>query len=367
MPAIPIEQKLSKLMASKVTQLAEKVAGFLGRRPIIMEVCGTHTMVISRSGLKSMLSEYLELRSGPGCPVCVTDQCDCDAMISLARHPNTVIATFGDMMRVPGTFSSLEKEKALGAWVEVFYSPADAVSFAGAHPEKEVIFLGVGFETTAPAVALSIASAAQLGLKNYSVFSVHKKVPPVMHALLSSNKVSLDGLILPGHVCTITGSKQFDFIAKEYNLPAVISGFEPVDLLNSIYILLNQILSGRTEVINGYTRLVSDEGNKRAQEILQEYFTVTDASWRGFGLIKQSGLAISGRYSFFDASLRFPLEVHHSAPLKECYCGNVLQGELAPYECPLFGSVCTPLQPVGPCMVSSEGSCSAYFQYESGR
>lgn len=355
--------ELSKRMVQKVVLLAQEAAQRLGRQPVLMEVCGTHTMAIARSGLKSLLNGYLELRSGPGCPVCVTDQEDIDRMIALAQVPDAIVATFGDMMRVPGTNSSLERERAQGAKVKVFYSPIEAIAFAAANPGKELIFLGVGFETTIPAVALSLVAAKKRGLKNYSVFSVHKLVPPVMRALLSDPELRIDGFILPGHVSTITGRRAFDFIASEYSIPAVIAGFEPVDIIGAVYLLMKQLLDGRAETINGYQRLVQEQGNREAQELIREYFRPADASWRGFGVVAESGLTFRPEYEFYDAAARFPVATPQSSP-KGCACGDVLKGKINPSGCRLFAVVCTPVSPVGPCMVSSEGACAAYYQYE---
>lgn len=358
------EPKLSKKILQGLIPLAQKVADHLGRPAVLMEVCGTHTMAISRGGLKDLLNGCLELRSGPGCPVCVTDYGDIDRIIALAKVPRTVIATFGDMMRVPGTNSSLERERAQNALVEVFYSPSEAVTFAAKNPQKEVIFLGVGFETTAPVVALSLSVAKNQGLKNYSLFSVHKMVPPVMGALLSDPELRINGFILPGHVSTITGRKAFDFIGLEYNIPAVIAGFELFDIVEAIYLLLKQILNGKAQTINGYTRLVLEEGNVKAREIMAEYFEPVDVSWRGFGLVPQSGLALRREYSFYDARVRFPVKIPESSPPRGCACGSVLKGKISPPECLLFAKGCNPFHPVGPCMVSSEGACAAYYQYE---
>jgi len=355
---------LGRQILSKITPLAQKAARRLGRPAILMEVCGTHTMAIAKSGLRNLMNGCLEMRSGPGCPVCVTDQRDIDKIIALAGQHNVVVATFGDMLRVPGTNSSLEQERARGSLVEIFYSPLEAVEYAAGRPQKEVVFLGVGFETTAPAIALSIAAAKSRGLTNFSVFSVHKLVPPVMEALLSDPELKIDGLILPGHVCTITGRSAFDFVTSKYGMPAVVAGFEPVDIIQAVYLLLKQIIDGPARVVNGYTRLVREEGNRKAQEIMQEYFEPADACWRGFGLVPQSGLALQEKYSFFDAAARYPLEVPEMPPAGGCACGDVLKGKIISPECPLFAGACTPLRPVGPCMVSSEGACAAYYHYE---
>ena len=355
---------LGQKIVSKLSSLAEKASRRLGRPPVLMEVCGTHTMAIAKSGMRSLLAGNLELRSGPGCPVCVTDQEDIDKMIALAGLPNVIIATFGDMLRVPGTGSSLEIERARGARVEIFYSPSDAVLFAARNPAKEIVFLGVGFETTIPAVALGLDAAIAQNLRNYTILSSHKLVPPVMEALLGDQELKIDGFILPGHVCAITGRKAFDFISGKHHIPAVITGFETVDLLESIYLLLQQTAGGQAQTINGYTRLVREEGNKKAREIMKKYFETADARWRGFGLVPQSGLVLKKQYSFYDAATRFPLQVPASRPLKGCACGDILKGKLTSPQCPLFAKKCTPLNPVGPCMVSSEGACAAYYQYE---
>lgn len=355
--------EINSNILQRLIELAQKTSEKLGKSITLMEVCGTHTTVIAKSGIKNLLTNYLELRSGPGCPVCVTDQSDIDRIIELARMPNTIIASFGDMVRVPGTYSSLELERARGAHVKIFYSPHEAVTFAGKYSDMKIIFLGVGFETTAPAIALSIAEAKQQRIKNYSVLSVHKLVPPVMKALLNDPELHIDGFILPGHVCTITGRKAFDFIASKYNIPAVIAGFEPADILQAIYLLLQQMVDEKAETINGYTRLVHEDGNIKAKEIIGKYFEPIDAYWRGFGLIPESGLKLKTVYSDYDADERFPMKVPESLPPEGCSCGEVLRGKLTPGECPLFASICTPSEPVGPCMVSTEGACAAYYNY----
>jgi len=359
------EPAIGRKITAKLTTVAESAARCLGRPAVLMEVCGTHTMAVARSGLKSLLGGYLELRSGPGCPVCITAQKDIDTVVNLAGRPNVVIATFGDMLRVPGTNSSLERERARGAQVEIFYSPAGAVEFAAKHTQKEVVFLGVGFETTTPAIALSIAAAKEQGLPNYTVLSLNKMVPPVMETLLNDPELNIDGFILPGHVCAITGRKAFDFISARHSIPAVITGFETVDLLESIYLLLKQIIDGDARTVNSYTRLVREEGNEKAKEVINEYFEPVDAYWRGFGMIPQSGLALREQYSIFDATARFPAAIiPESPPPAGCACGDVLKGKISTPECRLFAGFCTPLNPVGPCMVSSEGACAAYYHYE---
>ncbi|ACX53085.1 hydrogenase formation HypD protein [Ammonifex degensii KC4] len=350
-------------LAGRVRELAARVCDRLGRRLVFMEVCGTHTMAISRSGIRSLLRDYLELRSGPGCPVCVTDQADIDRMIALARLEGVVVGTFGDMLRVPGSSSSLERERALGAQVKIFYSPAEAVAWAAANPSQQMVFLGVGFETTAPGVALSIKEAEQKGISNYSVYVSHKLIPPALKALLADPENRLDGFLLPGHVSTIIGRRAYLFL-EEYGMPAVIAGFEPNEILDAVRELLEMLLEGKAEVRNAYSHVVREEGNLRAQKLLSEVFTVCDVPWRGFGCIPQSGLRLREELAAFDAARRFELPPVESRVPPGCACGEILKGKLTPKDCPLFARACHPTHPVGPCMVSSEGACAAYYRYE---
>ncbi|MDN5345518.1 MAG: hydrogenase expression/formation protein HypD, partial [Clostridia bacterium] len=336
----------------------------LGRKPVLMEVCGTHTVAVSRSGLRGLLQDALELKSGPGCPVCVTSQADIDRLIAIARLPGVTIATFGDMVRVPGSASSLEVERAAGADVRIIYSPLEAVNLAREHPEREVVLAGVGFETTAPAVALAIKEAASQGIGNFSVLSLHKTMPPVLRTLLQDKELVLDGLILPGHVCTIAGRLPFDFIATDYGIPAAVTGFEPLDILAALEVLLRQAISGQPAVANVYRRLVAEDGNARARAVLAEYFTPVEVMWRGLGSIPASGLQIAAPYRHFDAAHRFPVTPLTGSGFPGCRCGELLAGKISPPRCPLFARQCTPNHPVGPCMVSSEGACAAYYHYE---
>jgi len=357
------DPEIARVLIKEVRALAARLAQRLGRRAVLMEVCGTHTVAISRAGLRSLLGDYLDLRSGPGCPVCVTDQTDVDRMVAFARLPGVTVATFGDMVRVPGSGSSLEHERAGGADVRIFYSPADAVAWAAEHPGREVVFLGVGFETTAPAVALSIKEARARGVKNFSVFATHKLVPPALEALLSDPELRIDGFILPGHVSTIIGRKAYAFLEK-YRLPSVVAGFETNDILDAIREILRMMETGEGRVVNGYARVVREEGNKIAQQQMEEVFSVCDASWRGFGIIPQSGMALGAGFKAFDALKRFALPPVAPRAPAGCACGEILKGKLTPRECRLFIKVCHPAQPVGPCMVSSEGACAAYYQFE---
>jgi hydrogenase expression/formation protein HypD len=284
-------------------------------------------------------------------------------MVALARLPGITVATFGDMVRVPGSGSSLERERAAGAEIRICYSPADAVAYASAHPAREVVFLGVGFETTAPAVALSIKEAARLRLNNFSVFVTHKVVPPALDALLSDPELKIDGFILPGHVSAIIGLKAYDSLNAR-GLPAVITGFEPNDILDAVRQLLLMVLAGEGRVINGYARVVRTSGNTIAQQQMDEVFKITDAPWRGFGTIPRSGLTMEDRFKKLDALERFVLPPTKSRVPSGCVCGEILKGKLTPRECTLFGRVCKPMAPVGPCMVSSEGACAAYYNFE---
>ena len=347
-----------------LTALAREAARKLGRPVSIMEVCGTHTAAIARSGIKSILAGSVDMRSGPGCPVCVTDQIDIDRIIALSQVPGVVIATFGDMVRVPGSSSSLEKERARGAAVEMFYSPMDALSYAEDHRDREVIFAGVGFETTTPVIAATAMEAKNRGLSNFSIYPAHKIVPPAMRTLLDDPLLGVDGFLLPGHVSTILGRKAFDFIATDYGLPSVIAGFETADIIGCLSLLLHMIVRGEAKTLNGYPRLVKEEGNPRARTVADGCLEVADARWRGFGLIPQSGLVFRREYGDLDALKRFPVDVPEPAPYSGCGCGDVLKGKMKPGECPLFGTACTPFEPVGPCMVSSEGACAAWYQYD---
>lgn len=349
----------------KVAGLAEKAARKKGRRLKIMEVCGTHTMAFSRSGITSLLSDYLDLRSGPGCPICVTHQQDLDDMISLAGFKDVIIVTFGDLIRIPSSFSSLEKEKARGANVHMCYSPMEAVDLAFKYPEKEVVLLGIGFETTAPLMATVLSEAKKKKLKNFSLYSALKSVPPALEALFQNKDFELDAMILPGHVSAILGRGTFDFISRDYKLPAAVTGFEPLDLLIGLFYLLKKIDEKHIEVINTYSHVVKEKGNEGAREQIDFYFQQEDVLWRGLGLIANSGLMVRPDFSEFDARSRFQIEVCPGENYPDCRCGDIITGKITPYECPLFNKRCTPLSPVGPCMVSSEGACSAYYQYRT--
>ncbi len=339
----------------------------ISRRPsAIMEICGTHTHSISKYGIRDALPKNLHLISGPGCPVCVTSAGDINRIIEFSRREKgAIIATFGDMMRVPGSSSNLTEERARGADVRVVYSPLGAIDIARANPLKEVVFYAVGFETTAPTVAATIMKAKEDGVKNLSVLSLHKLTPPAMKALMDSGEVKIDGFICPGHVTAIIGAAAYEFLARDYRSPCVVAGFEPVDVLLGLYMLVKQLEEGRADIEIEYKRIVTWEGNTKAQEAIAEVFEPAQASWRGIGVIPASGLRIRDRYAELDAEKKFYIASGVDAEPAGCACGDVLKGIITPDECPLFGAVCTPSAPVGPCMVSSEGTCAAFYRYRA--
>ena len=343
--------------------LIETIHRLAPEHATLMEVCGTHTVAIARNGIRDLMPEGLRLASGPGCPVCVTCNRDIDTVIALARIPNVTITTFGDMTRVPGSTSSLLAEQAAGRSVEIVYSPLDALAFAKAHPEREVVFVGVGFETTTPLVAMAIKRAKAMGLSNFTVFAAHKNMPGALELLVGDPTLELDALILPGHVSTIIGAEPYRFLAEKYGIPGVITGFEPVDVLQGIAMLVRQLHEGRAEVEIAYARGVMPEGNPVALAAIDEVFETCTATWRGLGDIPGSGYRIRDEFANFDAVRRFEPDVEPTRDPKGCRCGDVLRARIAPNECPLFRTVCTPENPVGPCMVSSEGSCAAYYRY----
>lgn len=345
-------------------EIAARLSGTLGdRKATLMEVCGTHTMAIFRSGLRDLLPTNLKLLAGPGCPVCVTPNVYLDRSIAFSRVPEVIVTTFGDMMRVPGSTSSLEKEKATGREVRVVYSTLQALQIAERNPDRKVIFLGVGFETTAPTIAASILEAHRRNLGNYYIHCGHKVMPPPMAALLEDGELDIDGFLCPGHVSTITGSRIYEFIARDHGVPCVVAGFEPLDVLLGTAMLVDQIVEGRATVENEYTRAVKHEGNLRAQGMLNEVFEPEDSDWRGIGVIPGSGLKIRRKYGEHDAEAMIPVEVEPTVHHQGCICGRVLKGTHTPDQCPLFRKTCTPETPLGACMVSSEGTCAAFYKY----
>ncbi len=350
---------LAEGILEAIAQVAERRKGPL----TIMEICGSHTHALSRFGIRGLLPGTIRLISGPGCPVCVTSVQDIDAALFLAQEPGVIFATFGDMLRVPGTGGvSLQKLRASGSDIRVISSPLDALTLAEMHANRQVLFMGIGFETTTPAVAAAIATAHRNGIQNFSVFSAHKSVPPAINALLRDPLLKVDGFLCPGHVSTIIGADAYGAI-PEAGLAAVITGFEPVDILAGILMILNQCAEGRYAVEIQYRRGVQREGNRRALQIMGEVFGETDGYWRGLGPIPGSGLALREAYHAFDARRQFAIPSFDSVDPPGCACGDILRGIRSPEGCPLFRRVCTPVNPVGPCMVSSEGTCSAYYKY----
>jgi len=344
-----------------------RLAAALDRPVTLMEVCGTHTMAAFRSGLRTLLPGNVRLLSGPGCPVCVTPDDYVDLAIAIAREPGVILATFGDMLRVPGTVSSLERARAEGAEVRVVYSPLDALAEARRCPDRDVVFLGVGFETTAPAVAWTIRAAAEEGLRNYLVLCGHKTMPNAMAALLRGGEVRIDGFICPGHVSAIIGAGAYEFICRDFGVPCVVAGFEPADIAAAVEMLLSQTTEGRAQVEIQYSRCVGRDGNRKALVMLDEAFEECDAEWRGLGNVPASGLRIREELAAHDAARRFGrLAVPPSPRPSGCRCGEVLRGVISPPECPLFGTGCTPATPAGACMVSQEGACAAFYRYGSG-
>ncbi len=329
----------------------------------LMEVCGTHTMAIARSGIRELLPANIKLLSGPGCPVCVTSQGDIDAVIAMVQQKDIILVTFGDMIRVPGTRSSLQEERSKGADVRVAYSPLDALRIARENPAKEVVFLGIGFETTTPAIGITVEQAQAEGLNNFSVFTLHKVVPPALELIFSDPEIQVDGLICPGHVSAVIGVEPYEILAGEYKKPCVITGFETIDILEGIYMLLKQVKNAEAQVEIQYRRVVKPEGNPIARQTIDRVFQAVPARWRGLGIIPASGLALREEYASMDARLKFNVPEMEEVPIKGCACGEVLTGKITPPDCALFGKACTPLQPVGPCMVSHEGACAAYYRY----
>ena len=353
------EYRDSSLAMPLVKELKKAVT-----RPLrVMEICGSHTMAIFRNGLRSILPEGMELVSGPGCPVCVTSASHMDAFIAMADRPGVRVAIFGDLFRVPGSHTSLAQASSRGAQVDIVYSPMDALELAIQNPQQLVVFLGVGFETTTPGIAATILAASTRNVDNFVVFSTQKTMPAPMEALLSDPNLKIDGLLCPGHVSSIIGTKAWEPMARKYHLACVVGGFETADLLKSLILLARQVGNNDIKVENAYPRAVSWEGNLRAQKMVEEIFAPADMDWRGLGRIPLSGLKIREEYAAFDAEKRLDITLPASEEPKGCMCGNILKGMNTPKECPLFDTRCSPANPIGPCMVSSEGTCAAYHKY----
>ncbi len=334
------------------------------RRFNFMEVCGGHTHTIYKHGIEDILPPTIDLVHGPGCPVCVIPMGRLDDAIAIAHHPGVIFTTFGDMMRVPGSQGSLLDARARGADVRFIYSPLDALKIARENPRQEVVFFAIGFETTTPSTAITLLRARAEGLRNFSVFCNHVTIIPAMKAILDSPDLRLDGFIGPGHVSTIIGLRPYEFVARDYGKPVVISGFEPIDIIQGIYMILKQIDEGRCDIENQYGRVVRPEGNLKGLEVMRETMMLRPYfEWRGLGFISQSALKLRPEFAPWDAELKFEVPGLQVADPKACQCGEVLKGVIKPWECRVFGTACTPETPIGTCMVSSEGACAAYFNY----
>jgi hydrogenase expression/formation protein HypD len=349
-------------------EAAQKYARAIARittRPwTLMEVCGGQTHAIVRFGIDELLPPQITLVHGPGCPVCVTPVEIIDKALDIATRPGVIFTSFGDMLRVPGTKGDLLSVKARGGDVRIVYSPLDALKLAQANPDKEVVFFAVGFETTAPANAMAVYRARQLGVSNFSILVSHVLVPPAMRAILASPNRRIQGFLAAGHVCTVMGYTEYEPIAREYRVPVVVTGFEPLDILQGVFMCVQQLEEGRAEVENAYSRVVQRGGNTQAQETMREVFRVVPRKWRGIGEIAQSGLGLCDEYALYDAERRFGLTEYRAEEATECISGLVLQGVKKPNQCPAFGVRCTPEQPLGAPMVSSEGACAAYYRYK---
>ncbi len=349
-----------------VRGLLQKINGRAAELPkqiTVMEVCGSHTTAISRFGIRRLLPDNIRLISGPGCPVCVSAIEDIDQALWLAAQPNLIFTSYGDLLRVPGSYgNSLEKIRAAGAQIKTVHSALDAVALARANPEHKVLFMGIGFETTSPTVAAAVLQANKLKITNFFIYCCHKLMPPVMHTLLDEKEVAIDGFLCPGHVSTIIGAQAYDFIIKT-NRAAVVTGFEPVDILEGISLILEQLISGVTEVKIQYQRGVNKEGNQKARAVMNEVFKPATVNWRGLGEIPESGLVLNEKFAAFDIHRHFSIPDITSQANPACRCGEVLSGRIEPHDCDLFGTACTPTKPFGPCMVSNEGSCAVFFRY----
>lgn len=356
------DPKKAQGLLQKIQELTIQLAP---KTPLkIMEICGGHTHAIFKSGLESLLPETIELVHGPGCPVCIMPRGRLDEAIAIAEHKEVIFTTFGDAMRVPGSKHSLLQAKALGADIRLVYSPLDALSIAKQNPNRQIVFFAIGFETTAPSTALTVLQAEKEGIDNFSLFCNHVLVMPALEALLSNPDLQLDGFIGPGHVSMVIGTKPYQAIADYYHKPLVVSGFEPLDVLQSLWMVLRQLIEGRCEIENQYTRLVQANGNKVGLDAMERVFEVRDQfEWRGLGDIPNSGLKMRPEYASFDAECKFPVTRKTVADHKACQCGEILKGVLKPWQCKVFGTACTPENPLGACMVSSEGACAAYYKY----
>lgn len=356
-----------KSAAKKILEEIRVMSKGISRPWRFMEVCGTHTVSIFRGGIRQLLPEQVELVSGPGCPVCVTPDDYMDKAIAYAGREDVILTTFGDMLKVPGSESSLGEEQAKGADIRIVYSPMESIQVAMEHPDRKVLFLAVGFETTAPTAAATVLEAKRRGIRNLYMLSAQKLVPPALEFLLGDPDVHVDGFLLPGHVAVVTGTEVFRFVAQEHHIPGVVAGFEPLEILRAVYRLCRQASAGEARIENEYGSVVRPGGNPRSREILEEVYEPVDADWRGIGMIPLSGLRMKKDYEGFDAEKVLPLQRTSRPKRTACRCGEVLRGIVAPPECPLFGKACVPTHAVGPCMVSVEGVCAAWHKYGQGK
>ncbi len=358
---------MSESERSKRVDLLLKALNRLAVRPMtVMEVCGTHTVSVFRNGIRSLIPKNIRLLSGPGCPVCVTDQGDLDAIISLSEEPDVIIATYGDMMRVPGTFSSLAKKKGEGSDIRVITTATSCLDLARENLSKEVVFLAIGFETTSPATASMLMEAKETGITNLSITCFHKRTPPVLEQLAMDEELKIDAFLLPGHVSVILGYEPYSFLADHYGIACTIAGFEAEDILLGLVDLASQVARRNPHLDSTYQRAVRPSGNVVAQKLLETVFEYGNACWRGIGEIPNSGLRLREPFRNYDALERFNFKIEKILPPEGCLCGEVLSGKIIPPECPLFAESCTPVTPVGPCMVSGEGTCSAYYKFTRG-
>ena len=358
-----IDEYRSPELVFGLLQKIKRSAADLAKPITIMEVCGSHTTAIGRFGIRRLLPDNIRLVSGPGCPVCVTAIEDIDQALWLAARPDLIFTSYGDLLRVPGSHgNSLEKIRAAGARVKTVHSALDAVALARATPDRQVVFMGIGFETTSPTVAAAVLQAKKLKTTNFFIYCCHKLMPPIMRSLLDEEELAIDGFLCPGHVSTIIGAQAYDFIIKTHRA-AVVTGFEPVDILEGISLIIEQLSNGVTEVKIQYQRGVKNEGNPKARATMNDVFQPVTVNWRGLGKIPKSGLALREEFAAFDARRHFSIPEISSQPHRACRCGEVLRGLIEPFDCDLFGTACTPANPFGPCMVSNEGSCAAFFRY----
>lgn len=346
-----------------ISKILKEIEPLATKDITIMEVCGTHTMSIYKNGIKELLPKNIRLISGPGCPVCVTPQSYIDTAVELSKEKNVIITTFGDMMNVPGRLTSLKTQRALGADVRVVYSPLDSLKVAKENLDKEVVFLGVGFETTAPIIALSILKAKNENISNFSVFQCMKTMPNVMRKLVEDKEVNIDGFLCPGHVSTVIGARAFEFLSSEFNIPCVVAGFEYDDIICAIYMIVSMIVKETSETKNIYGRFVKYKGNEKAQDTISKIFTLAGSTWRGLGYIENTGFEFKEEYKTYDAKQKFNLSIVNLDMPLGCICGEVLKGIKEPTDCKLFHKVCNPSNPVGACMVSQEGTCGIYYKF----